>query len=90
MGDDPVEFEKLIDSKTKAIYLETIGNPKFNIPDFDAISAIARKHDIVLIVDNTFGAGGYLFRPIEHVPMWLSNRQPNGLEVMEQASEGNC
>jgi O-acetylhomoserine/O-acetylserine sulfhydrylase len=65
-GDNPAEFEKLIDSKTKAIYLETIGNPKFNIPDFDAIAAIAKKHDIVLMVDNTFGAGGYLFRPIEH------------------------
>jgi O-acetylhomoserine (thiol)-lyase len=65
-GDDPAEFEKRIDSKTKAIYIETIGNPKFNIPDFDAIAAIAKKYDIVLIVDNTFGAGGYLFRPIEH------------------------
>ena len=65
-GDNPAEFEKRIDSKTKAIYLETIGNPKFNIPDFDAIAAIAKKHGIVLIVDNTFGAGGYLFRPIEH------------------------
>ena len=65
-GDNPAEFEKLIDGKTKAIYLETIGNPKFNIPDFDAIAAIAKKHDIVLMVDNTFGAGGYLFRPIEH------------------------
>jgi len=65
-GDDPSEFEKLIDGRTKAIYLETIGNPKFNIPDFDAISAVAKKHGIVLIVDNTFGAGGYLFRPIEH------------------------
>ena len=65
-GDNPVEFEKRIDSKTKAIYLETIGNPKFNIPDFDAIASIAKKHGIVLIVDNTFGAGGYLFRPIEH------------------------
>jgi O-acetylhomoserine/O-acetylserine sulfhydrylase len=65
-GDNPAEFEKLIDSKTKAIYLETIGNPKFNIPDFDAIAAVAKKHNIVLMVDNTFGAGGYLFRPIEH------------------------
>jgi O-acetylhomoserine/O-acetylserine sulfhydrylase len=65
-GDNPAEFEKLIDNKTKAIYLETIGNPKFNIPDFDAIEAIAKNHDIALIVDNTFGAGGYLFRPIEH------------------------
>jgi len=65
-GDEPVKFEKLIDSKTKAIYLETIGNPKFNIPDFDAIGAVAKKNNIPLIVDNTFGAAGYLFRPIEH------------------------
>ncbi|MCC5944619.1 MAG: O-acetylhomoserine aminocarboxypropyltransferase/cysteine synthase [Bernardetiaceae bacterium] len=65
-GDAPSSFEKLIDGKTKAIYLETIGNPGFNIPDFDAIAALAHKHDIPLIVDNTFGAGGYLFRPIEH------------------------
>ncbi len=65
-GDSPEAFEKLIDSKTKAIYLETIGNPEFNIPDFDAIAALAKKHDIPLVVDNTFGAGGYLFRPIAH------------------------
>ena len=65
-GDDPADFEKAIDEKTKAIYLETIGNPEFNIPDFDAIAAIANKHQIPLVVDNTFGAGGYLFRPIEH------------------------
>jgi OAH/OAS sulfhydrylase len=65
-GDAPEEFEKLVDEKTKAIYLETIGNPRFNIPDFEAIAAIAKKHDIPLVVDNTFGAGGYLFRPIEH------------------------
>jgi O-acetylhomoserine (thiol)-lyase len=65
-GDRPEAFEKLIDKKTKAIYLETIGNPGFNIPDFDAIAALANKHDLPLIVDNTFGAGGYLFRPLEH------------------------
>ncbi|MET0636443.1 MAG: O-acetylhomoserine aminocarboxypropyltransferase/cysteine synthase [Chitinophagaceae bacterium] len=65
-GDDPASFEKLIDSKTKAIYLETIGNPKLNIPDFEKFGALARKHDIPLIVDNTFGAGGYLFKPLEH------------------------
>jgi O-acetylhomoserine (thiol)-lyase len=65
-GDDPADFEKLIDEKTKAIYLETIGNPRFNVPDFDAIAKIAQKHLIPLIVDNTFGAGGYIFRPIEH------------------------
>ena len=65
-GDKPESFEKLIDEKTKAIYLETIGNPGFNIPDFDAFAELAKKHDLPLIVDNTFGAGGYLFRPIEH------------------------
>ena len=65
-GDNPADFDKLVDNKTKAIYLETIGNPRFNIPDFEAIAAVARKHNIPLIVDNTFGAGGYLFRPIEH------------------------
>ncbi|HRI79260.1 MAG TPA: O-acetylhomoserine aminocarboxypropyltransferase/cysteine synthase [Cyclobacteriaceae bacterium] len=65
-GDKPEEFEKHIDKKTKALYLETIGNPGFNIPDFEAIAALAKKHDLPLIVDNTFGAGGYLFRPLEH------------------------
>ncbi|OJV45398.1 MAG: O-acetylhomoserine aminocarboxypropyltransferase [Bacteroidales bacterium 36-12] len=65
-NDEPAEFEKLIDDKTKAIYIETIGNPGLSVPDFEAIAAIANKHDIPLIVDNTFGAGGYLFRPIEH------------------------
>jgi O-acetylhomoserine/O-acetylserine sulfhydrylase len=63
---EPASFEKLIDEKTKAIYLETIGNPGFNIPDFDAIAALAKKYDIPLVVDNTFAGGGYLFRPIEH------------------------
>jgi O-acetylhomoserine (thiol)-lyase len=64
---DAVEdFEILIDEKTKAVYLETIGNPRFNIPDFEAIAALARKYDLPLIVDNTFGAGGYLFRPLDH------------------------
>ena len=59
-------FEKLIDEKTKAIYLETIGNPGFVIPDFDAFAALTKKYDIPFIVDNTFAGGGYLFRPIEH------------------------
>jgi len=65
-GDKPEAFEKLIDKNTKALYLETIGNPGFNIPDFEAIAALAKKHNLPLIVDNTFGAGGYLFRPLEH------------------------
>lgn len=63
---DAENIEKLIDDKTKAIYVETIGNPSYNIPDFEKISAVARKHDLPLIVDNTFGAGGYLFKPLEH------------------------
>ncbi|MFT3737434.1 MAG: O-acetylhomoserine aminocarboxypropyltransferase/cysteine synthase [Breznakibacter sp.] len=65
-GDKPGDFEKAIDAKTKAIYLETIGNPEFNIPDFEAIAAVAKKHDLPLVVDNTFGAAGYLFKPIVH------------------------
>ncbi len=65
-SDKASDFERLIDENTKAIYLETIGNPEFNIPDFDAIAEVAKDHDIPLVVDNTFGAAGYLFRPIEH------------------------
>lgn len=65
-GDKPEAFEKLIDKNTKALYLETIGNPGFNIPDFEGIAALAKKHDLPLIVDNTFGAAGYLFKPLEH------------------------
>jgi O-acetylhomoserine/O-acetylserine sulfhydrylase len=65
-GDEAAGFEKLIDENTKALYLETIGNPRFNIPDFEAIAAIAKKHNLPLVVDNTFGAGGFLFRPLEH------------------------
>lgn len=64
--DQPDEFEAKITEKTKAIYLETIGNPSFSIPDFEKIAVIAKKYDIPLIVDNTFGAGGYLFKPLEH------------------------
>ncbi len=63
---DPAKIESLIDENTKAIYAETIGNPSFNVPDFEAIAAIAKKHNIPFIVDNTFGAGGYIFKPLEH------------------------
>ncbi len=65
-GDSPEGFRKLIDKKTKALYLETIGNPRLNVPDIEAIAKIAHDNGIPLIVDNTFGAGGYLCRPIEH------------------------
>jgi O-acetylhomoserine/O-acetylserine sulfhydrylase len=65
-GDDTSSFEKLIDDKTKAIYLETIGNPRLNIPDFESFAALAKRYDIPLVVDNTFGAGGYLCQPLKH------------------------
>ncbi|HEV7332287.1 MAG TPA: O-acetylhomoserine aminocarboxypropyltransferase/cysteine synthase [Flavisolibacter sp.] len=64
--DKPESFETRIDEKTKAIYVETIGNPAFAVPDFEQIAAIARKHDLPLIVDNTFSGAGYLCRPIEY------------------------
>jgi O-acetylhomoserine/O-acetylserine sulfhydrylase len=64
-GDNVESFRSLIDENTKAIYVETIGNPRLNIPDFEAIAALAKEVDLPLIVDNTFGAGGYLVRPLE-------------------------
>ncbi len=65
-GDDPEAFRRAIDARTRAVYVETIGNPRFNIPDFEALAAIAHEAGVPLVVDNTFGAAGYLFRPIEH------------------------
>ncbi len=65
-GDDVESFVPLIDKNTKAIYLETIGNPRVNIPDFEKFAALAKEYDLPLIVDNTFGAGGYLFKPLQH------------------------
>ena len=62
---DLQEVEAAIQPNTKAIYLETLGNPNSDIPDIDAIAAIAHKHGLPLVVDNTFGAS-YWVRPIEH------------------------
>ena len=59
-------FESQIGENTKAIYLETIGNPGFDVPDFEAFGRLAQRYNIPLVVDNTFGAGGYLVRPLEH------------------------
>ncbi|MCT3845474.1 O-acetylhomoserine aminocarboxypropyltransferase/cysteine synthase [Elizabethkingia anophelis] len=64
--DNPEDFEALIDENTKALYIETIGNPTLNVADFEAIAKVAEKHQIPLIVDNTFGAGGFLFNPFEY------------------------
>ena len=59
------EVEAAIKPNTKALYLETLGNPNSDIPDLDALSAIAKKHGLPVVVDNTFGTP-YLFRPFEH------------------------
>jgi len=64
--DNPEAFEALIDEDTKAIYVESLGNPRNNIPDFEGLSAVAKRNGIPLIVDNTFGAGGAIARPIKH------------------------
>lgn len=63
---DPASFESLIDDNTKAVYIETIGNPGFDIPDFEAFARLTEAYGIPLIVDNTFGACGYISRPIDH------------------------
>ncbi|KAI9592645.1 O-acetylhomoserine/O-acetylserine sulfhydrylase [Syncephalis fuscata] len=65
-GDKPESFASLIDERTKAVYVETVGNPGFNIPDFKAIAKVAHDAGVPLIVDNTFGAAGFVCRPIEH------------------------
>ncbi|MCB0717007.1 MAG: O-acetylhomoserine aminocarboxypropyltransferase/cysteine synthase [Bacteroidetes bacterium] len=64
-GDDPDSVARLIDENTRAVYVETIGNPRFNVPDFERIAKIAHDAGVPLVVDNTFGAGGYLCRPID-------------------------
>ncbi len=65
-GEAVADYESLIDENTRAIYCETLSNPRFNVPDFEGLAGLAKKYDLPLIVDNTFGAAGYLFRPLEH------------------------
>lgn len=65
-GDNADDIAAAIDDKTKAVYLETIGNPRFNVPDFEAITKAAHAKGVPVIVDNTFGAGGYFCQPIQH------------------------
>ena len=64
-SDHVSDLEALVDDRTKAIFLENIGNPAFNIPDYEPIVEMARRKGICVMVDNTFGMGGYLFRPFE-------------------------
>src|SRR4029078_4798360 len=65
-GDGAESFVKHIDKNTKAMYLEKIGHPRLNIPDFKKFADLAKEYDLPLIVDNTFGTAGYLFRPLAH------------------------
>lgn len=65
-GDKPEDFKSQIDEKTKAVYIETIGNPRYNVPDFEAIVKVAHEAGVPVIADNTFGAGGYYCQPIKH------------------------
>ncbi|KAI2471822.1 Cys/Met metabolism PLP-dependent enzyme-domain-containing protein [Annulohypoxylon bovei var. microspora] len=65
-GDNAEDFAAAIDDKTKAIYIESIGNPRYNVPDFEAIAKVAHAKGVPVVVDNTFGAGGYFVRPIDH------------------------
>lgn len=65
--DDSIEaFAALIDDKTKALYVESIGNPRGNVADFEALSKLAKENNIAFIVDNTFGAGGAIVQPIKY------------------------
>ena len=65
-SDDPADFVAAIDDKTRAIYIESIGNPRYSVADIEALAKVAHDHGLPLIVDNTFGAGGYFIRPIDH------------------------
>ncbi|CAO3574140.1 unnamed protein product [Mortierella alpina] len=65
-SDEPEAFAKLIDDKTKAVFIESISNPKYIVADIAAIANAVHAKGVPLIVDNTFGAGGYLIRPFEH------------------------
>jgi O-acetylhomoserine (thiol)-lyase len=64
-GDDTAALKAAVDAKTKAIYVESIANPSGSVPDLEALAKVAHDNGIPLIVDNTFGAGGYLCRPID-------------------------
>lgn len=65
-GDDPEAFRAKINDKTKALYVESLGNPRFNVPDLEALAKVAHDNGIPLIVDNTFGCAGFIARPIDH------------------------
>lgn len=63
-AESPDEFARLTDDRTRAWFIESVGNPALNIPDFEPIIDAAQRLGVAVIVDNTFGLGGYLFRPL--------------------------
>jgi O-acetylhomoserine (thiol)-lyase len=65
-GPDAASIAALIDEKTKAVYVETISNPRFSVPDFERVAAVAHEAGVPLVVDNTFGAGGFTCQPLTH------------------------
>ena len=65
-GDDPDDLEAAITDRTKALYVESIANPEYSVPDLNRLAEVAHRHGIPLVVDNTFGCAGYLIRPIDH------------------------
>ncbi len=65
-GSDPKSIESLMDENTKVIFIETIGNPEFSIPDFEPIVDLAKKRGVALFCDNTFGCAGYLCQPLSY------------------------
>jgi OAH/OAS sulfhydrylase len=65
-SDDPADYAALIDDRTKAVFVETIGNPRLNVPDFAPLAAAVHAKGVPLVVDNTFGAGGYYAQPLKH------------------------
>lgn len=64
-SESPEDFEALIDDRTKMLYAESMGNPTCDVPDLEALGALARRRDVPLVIDNTFGAAGYLCNPFE-------------------------
>ncbi|KAL4938679.1 hypothetical protein BDV06DRAFT_49265 [Aspergillus oleicola] len=65
-GDNAEDIAAAIDDRTKAVYVESIGNPRYNVPDFEAIIKFAHEKGVPVVVDNTFGAAGFYIKPIDH------------------------
>ncbi|OBZ73007.1 O-acetylhomoserine (thiol)-lyase [Grifola frondosa] len=87
---DPEAFAAAIDENTKAIYVESIANPKHNVSDLPVLAKVAHDHGIPLIVDNTFGMGGYLIRPIEHGADIVGTSQRNKMDWRTRNDHRGC